>query len=134
MAAGESNAVDPSLTNTISDIEVEFWTNRNIDIAYRHFHYYRNNYGYIVCTTPKVLIAKLWFLNYWFWPMPENNRFHDLMLEKEIMIADRDFENNILRKKLRRKNGQIVTFGSIGVLLGVIAGTILTKKLNFKSN
>jgi hypothetical protein len=60
--------------------------------------------------------------------MPEafNNRFHDLLLEKEVAIEDLKVDNHILREKDKNRVKKIikfsVTFFTFGTITGIITG------------
>ena len=70
----------------------------------------------------KILDAKLWMLEWWFFPEPGNNRFHELMLDKESKIIFLEHE----LKLSKRKNRKMLYVGAgIGSALILVPALIL---------
>ena len=103
--------------------EESFWSNvSSIDLAYQPYKFYKR--AKYTCMPTKILDAKLWMLEFWFWPHTGENRFNDLFLEKENKIIY--FKSELRRAKRRNRKTFIIGL-SIGA--GVILGASLTIKV-----
>jgi len=62
-----------------------------------------------------VILARMEIFNYWFNPHPFNNKFHDVMLEKENKIIDLQFQI----KDTKKKNKKLFFWG-LGIGSGIV--------------
>jgi hypothetical protein len=104
------------------DVEEEFYTNINTDLAYKPYKWYKT--GCYTCVETEVLDAKFWMLKYWFWPHIYQNRFQDKLLDLEVQIEDKAVNLHHAEAIINSGTRKRRIFGWSMFGIGIISGTI----------
>jgi hypothetical protein len=71
-----------------------------------------------------IILARLEVFNYWFQPHPFNNRFHDEMMDLEMMVEELNVKLHIAKIELKDTRKKKVIIAIVSTSTGLILGTI----------
>jgi hypothetical protein len=124
-----NNELKQSANKTLSDSESDdLHANKKTDLAYQtNFTIYKQiiKGEKYLCYPKDIIDARLYMLEFWFWPHLYNNRFQEHLMERENIIHSLQVDYDYERKKNKRKNKLIFGFTAGGLTLGTIGGFIL---------